>query len=132
RAATYNRPMPNAASSSDRQVFLAGLAIAIVGAILFSAKAVVAKLIYRYEVDTVTLLALRMLFSVPFFGVIAVWQSRKAAAPLMPGDRWRVIMLGLLGYYLSSFLDFLGLQYITAGLERLILFLMPSFVLLIS
>ena len=104
---------------------------ALVGAVLFSAKAIVAKLIYRYNVDAVTLIAFRMLFSLPFFAVIAYWQSRDAE-PLAAGDRWRIALLGLLGYYLASFLDFLGLQYISAGLERLILFLTPSFVLLIS
>jgi drug/metabolite transporter (DMT)-like permease len=116
---------------SSRQLFLTGLAIAISGAILFSAKAIVAKLIYRYQVDAVTLLAFRMLFSLPFFAAVAVWRAR-TDAPLLTGDRRRIIVMGLLGYYLSSFLDFLGLQYISAGLERLILFLTPSFVLLIS
>ena len=116
---------------SARQAFLAGLAIAISGAILFSAKAIVAKLIYRYPVDAVTLIAFRMIFSLPFFAVVAIWQM-KIAAPLSTVDRIRIVVLGLLGYYLSSFLDFIGLQYISAGLERLILFLTPSFVLLIS
>ena len=115
----------------DRRQYLIGLAIAISGAILFSTKAIVAKLIYRYQVDAVTLIAFRMLFSLPVFAVIALWQARQG--PRLSGtDRWRLVGLGLVGYYLSSFLDFLGLQYITAGLERLILFLTPSFVLLIS
>ncbi len=114
-----------------RRAYLAGLAIAILGAVFFSAKAVVAKLIYRYDVDAVTLIAFRMLFSLPFFAAIALWQAG-AGAPLTRGERWKIVLLGLLGYYLSSFLDFLGLQYISAGLERLILFLTPSFVLLIS
>lgn len=118
-------------STSARQAFLIGLAIAISGAILFSAKAIVAKLIYRYDVDAVTLIAFRMLFSLPFFAAVAWWKAR-TEAPLTKGDRARIVVLGLLGYYLSSFLDFLGLQYISAGLERLILFLTPSFVLLIS
>jgi drug/metabolite transporter (DMT)-like permease len=116
---------------SSRQAFLIGLAIAIAGAILFSAKAIVAKLIYRYHVDAVTLIAFRMLFSLPFFAIIAMWKAWTEAA-LSTADRARIVLLGLLGYYLSSFLDFLGLQYISAGLERLILFLTPSFVLLIS
>ena len=101
------------------------------GAVLFSAKAIVAKVMYRYHIDAVTVLALRMLFSLPVFAAIAVWKA--ATMPALSGaDRWRIIGLGLIGYYLSSFLDFLGLQFITAGLERLILFLTPSFVLLIS
>ncbi|MES2072838.1 MAG: DMT family transporter [Pseudomonadota bacterium] len=117
--------------SLHRKDYLIGLAIAISGAVLFSTKAVVAKLIYRYHVDAVTLIAFRMLFSLPVFAAVAFWQSRQGFA-LSWADRGRLIALGLMGYYLSSFLDFLGLQYITAGLERLILFLTPSFVLLIS
>ena len=117
--------------TSPRKVFLAGLALAIVGAIFFSGKAIVAKLIYRYNVDAVTLLALRMIFSMPFFAVAAIWKSR-GQTPLSNGERVKIVILGILGYYLASFLDFLGLQYISAGLERLILFLTPSFVLLLS
>jgi drug/metabolite transporter (DMT)-like permease len=116
---------------SARQAFLVGLAIALVGAVLFSAKAIVAKLIYRYQVDPVTLIAFRMIFSLPFFAVIAFWKAR-TAAPLANGERVKIVVLGLLGYYLSSFLDFIGLQYVSAGLERLLLFLTPSFVLLLS
>jgi drug/metabolite transporter (DMT)-like permease len=128
----YNRGM-NAMTqnSSTRQAFLAGLAIAICGAILFSAKAIVAKLIYRHHLDAVTLIAFRMLFSLPFFAAIALWKAC-TEAPLTRDELMRIVLLGLVGYYLSSFLDFLGLQYISAGLERLILFLTPSFVLLIS
>ena len=120
----------NEASKARRNILI-GMSLAISGAVLFSAKAIVAKLIYRYQVDAVTLIALRMLFSFPIFAAIAIWQASKNA-PLSTSDRWRILMLGLLGYYLSSFLDFLGLQYISAGLERLILFLTPSFVLLMS
>lgn len=120
-----------AAPALTRQDFLAGLAIAIVGAVLFSAKAIVAKLIYRYHVDAVTLIAFRMMFSLPFFAAVALWLARSSPA-LTGGERMKIVVLGLIGYYLSSFLDFLGLQYISAGLERLILFLTPSFVLLIS
>ena len=115
----------------DRRHYLIGLAIAIFAAVLFSAKAIVAKLIYRYQVDAVTLIAFRMLFSLPIFALVAIWQARNGSS-LSWLDRVRLVGLGLVGYYLSSFLDFLGLQYITAGLERLILFLTPSFVLLIS
>jgi len=118
-------------SSAARKAFLSGLAIAIIGAVLFSAKAIVAKLIYRYPVDAVTLIAFRMLFSFPVFLAIAIWQAR-INKPLTSIERGKIVLLGLTGYYLSSFLDFLGLQYISAGLERLILFLTPSFVLLIS
>ena len=114
-----------------RQALVAGLAIAIGGAVLFSTKAIVAKLLYRYQIDAITVIAFRMLFSVPVFAAIAVWQMRTQPA-LSRADRWRMVGLGLIGYYLSSTLDFLGLQYISVGLERLILFLTPTFVLLLT
>src|SRR5450830_1068014 len=119
---------PSASASAG---LAGGLAIAVIGAILFSTKAIVAKLLYRYHIDAVTLIAFRMLFSFPIFAAVAVWKMR-SGAPLTGADRWRILGLGLVGYYLSSFLDFLGLQYISVGLERLILFLTPTFVLLIS
>jgi drug/metabolite transporter (DMT)-like permease len=111
-----------------------GIALAFVGAALFSLKGVTTKLIYAYRADAVTLLALRMLFSVPFFLLAASWSGRNnsGAAPLSRRDIWAVIALGLLGYYLSSFLDFLGLLYISATLERLTLYLYPTLVLLLS
>jgi drug/metabolite transporter (DMT)-like permease len=117
--------------SLTRKALLTGIAIALFGSILFSMKAIVAKLLYRYQLDAVTVIGFRMMFSMPFFVVLALVQMRRGPA-LSWADRWRIVGMGLVGYYLSSFLDFLGLQYITAGLERLILFLTPSFVLLIS
>ena len=114
-----------------RPALIQGLAIAIGGAVLFSTKAIVAKLLYRYQLDAVTVIAFRMLFSLPVFAFVALWKMR-TEAPLTAADRWRLAGLGLVGYYVSSFLDFLGLQYISVGLERLILFLTPTFVLLIT
>jgi drug/metabolite transporter (DMT)-like permease len=114
-----------------RPALIAGLAIAVAGAVLFSTKAVVAKLLYRYHIDAVTLIAFRMLFSFPVFAGVAIWKMR-AGPPLRARDRWRLLGLGLIGYYLSSYLDFLGLQYISVGLERLILFLTPTFVLMMT
>ena len=115
----------------SRPALVQGLAIAVIGAVLFSMKAIVAKLLYRYHIDAVTLLGFRMLFSLPVFAIVALWQMR-IGPPLASADRWRLVGLGLVGYYVSSYLDFLGLQYISVGLERLILFLTPSFVLLIT
>jgi drug/metabolite transporter (DMT)-like permease len=117
--------------SSARRSFITGLTLAIVGSILFSAKAIVVKLAYRHGVDAATLIALRMAFSVPFFAAAYVWSSR-GAPPLTRRDHLKLIAIGLLGYYAASYLDFLGLQYITAALERLILYLNPTIVLLMS
>ncbi len=103
----------------------------MVGAIMLSAKAVIAKMLYAEGIDPVTLIALRMLLSVPAFLLVALLTWRDAPR-LQPMDLLKIAFLGLLGYYASSMLDFLGLQYITAGLERLILYLMPTFVLLIG
>ncbi|MDM4769790.1 DMT family transporter [Solimonas sp. SE-A11] len=116
---------------AQRRAWLAGLALAVAGAVFFSAKAVIAKLLYREGIDAVTLIALRMLLSLPVFLAVAVWTWRRQPR-LDARDLGRIALLGLLGYYLSSMLDFLGLQYVSAGLERLILFLTPSFVLLIG
>ena len=101
-------------------------------AIAFSGKAIIVKLAYRHGVDAVTLLALRMLFSAPLFLILAWWGGRGESAPMSGSDRRAVFFLGMLGYYLASYFDFLGLQHITAALERLVLFLYPTFVLLLA
>ncbi|HSI96667.1 MAG: DMT family transporter [Methylophilaceae bacterium] len=103
-----------------------GVIFALLAAVGFSGKAILVKLAYQSPLDAVTLLALRMLFSVPVFIGIAVWAAYRHVEPLNRHDKLLVVALGLLGYYLSSLLDFLGLQYISAGLERLILFLYPT------
>ncbi len=106
-----------------------GLALASFGAIAFSGKAIIVKLAYRYGVDAVTLIMLRMLFALPLFAVMAWWAGR-GKPPLTKHDWLGVLGLGVTGYYLASFLDFAGLAYITASLERLILYLNPTLVLL--
>ena len=108
----------------------AGVVFALLAAVGFSAKAIFVKLAYRdISVDAITFLALRMAFSVPFFIGVALWYRRRSA-PLTLHDKLLVLGLGLLGYYLSSLFDFMGLEYITAGLERLILFLYPTLTVL--
>jgi drug/metabolite transporter (DMT)-like permease len=112
----------------------AGFFITLLGSVLFSTKAIFVKRAFAATgVDAVTLLALRMAFSLPFYLLAAYFVSRhKAAVPLTKRQWIATILLGLFGYYLSSLLDFVGLQYISAGLERLILFLYPTFVVLIN
>ena len=110
---------------------LPGLALAVTGAITFSGKAIIVKLAYRYGADAVTVIMLRMLFALPVFVLMAWWASR-GKPPLSQRDWLGVVGLGFSGYYLSSFLDFLGLQYVTASLERLILYLNPTFVVLLA
>ncbi len=108
-----------------------GLLLATFGAIAFSGKAIIVKVAYRYGVDAVTLIMYRMLFALPLFAVMAWWASR-GKAPLTRKDWLGVLWLGLTGYYLASFLDFAGLAYVTASLERLILYLNPTLVLLLG
>ena len=110
------------------------MACVVVAAIGFSGKAVLVKLAYRaHPVDAVTLLALRMLFSLPFFLAMGIWSHRSGPDRAISRKTWgRVLMLGFVGYYLASYLDFLGLQYISAGLERLVLFLYPTLTILLS
>ena len=113
-----------------------GLTLATLGAVAFSGKAIIVKLAYRHGVDAVTLIMLRMLFALPFFLVMSWWASRhtptRTPEPLTRKDWLGVLWLGITGYYLASFLDFAGLQYITASLERLILYLNPTLVLLLG
>ena len=109
----------------------AGLLLAVLGSIAFSGKAIIVKLAYRYGVDAVTLIMLRMLFALPFFAIMAWWASR-GKPPLTRKDWLGVLGLGFTGYYLASFLDFAGLAYISASLERLILYLNPTLVMLLG
>ncbi|QBK04792.1 DMT family transporter [Hylemonella gracilis] len=108
-----------------------GLIYATVGAVAFSGKAIIVKLAYRHGVDAVTLLMYRMLFALPIFLGMAWWSGR-GQAPLTRRDWLGILGLGLTGYYLASFLDFAGLAYITASLERLILYLNPTLVMLLG
>jgi drug/metabolite transporter (DMT)-like permease len=123
---------PSLAHTSTRRDIFLGVALALFAAVGFSAKAILVKLAYRGGVDAITLLALRMAFSAPFFIGVAVWMKRHHAAPLTRHEHLLVLGLGLVGYYLSSLLDFLGLQYVSAGLERLILFLYPTLTVLLA
>ena len=108
-----------------------GLLLATLGAIAFSGKAIIIKLAYRHGVDAVTLITYRMLFALPMFLLLAWWAGR-GKPPLTRRDKLAVLGLGFSGYYLASFLDFAGLAYISASLERLILYLNPTIVLLLA
>lgn len=121
------------ATEPPRGQRLLGVALVVFSAVAFSAKAIIIKLAYRHGVDAVTLLALRMAMAAPFFVGVAWWSNRGGRTKGLAVSDWRAIaFLGIVGYYLASLFDFLGLQYITAALERLVLFLYPTFVVLIS
>jgi drug/metabolite transporter (DMT)-like permease len=103
------------------------------GSILFSGKAILIKLAFGYGANAETLIALRMLIALPLFWGIYWWQAhRQVMSPLTLKDQIKIFSLGFMGYFLSSYLDFLGLQYISVGLERIVLYLTPTIVLLIS
>jgi drug/metabolite transporter (DMT)-like permease len=118
----------DAAKTSPPRAVWPGLLLATLGAIAFSGKAIIVKLAYRHGVDAVTLIMYRMLFALPMFLLLAWWAGRGKPA-LTTRDKLAVLGLGFTGYYLASFLDFAGLAYISASLERLILYLNPTLVL---
>jgi len=131
--AQADAPSPHAPTQAvppgkEPRELLSGLSLAIGGAIAFSCKAIIVKLSYRYGVDAVTTIMYRMLFAMPLFVALSWWAGR-GKRPLTGRDWIALFGLGCCGYYLASTLDFLGLQYISASLERLILYLNPTIVL---
>lgn len=122
-----------AESFTNRRRVLVGVGCAVLAALGFSVKAILIKLAYLDAVDAVTLLTLRMVMAAPFFFLVALWSRARAhRAPITGRDGLAILLLGLSGYYVSSVLDFIGLQYISASLERLILFLYPTMVVVLS
>jgi drug/metabolite transporter (DMT)-like permease len=122
-------------SVTEQRNRMIGFGLVLLGAFGFSAKAILIKLAYaaNVQIDAITLMALRMLFSLPLFLIVAFWRKHNSESRAMSGKQWlAVIVLGLMGYYIASYLDFWGLQIISAGLERVILFLYPTFVVLFS
>lgn len=130
---------PESAISQNNRQAVIGCLFVLLGALGFSAKAVLIKLAYGYDhqLDAITLMLLRMAISLPFFLAVALWSAKGSSktedAQRLNRQDWLMILgLGVLGYYIASLLDFAGLQYISAGLERLILFLYPTFVVLFT
>lgn len=110
--------------------------LVFVGALFFSTKAVLIKLAYQYDIDSLSLLTLRMVFSLPLFLLTAFFFRKKNnklyTAPISTRDWISIIGLGITGFFIASLLDFVGLQYVSAGMERLILFTYPTIVLLLN
>jgi drug/metabolite transporter (DMT)-like permease len=109
-----------------------GLLFAALGALGFSFKAILVKAAYRYGADPETLLCLRMGYALPVLLYMGWSLQRREPMTLTGGDWWELLLLGVLGYYLASYLDFLGLHYISAALERIVLFVYPTLVVMLS
>ena len=119
--------------SHQHRRYLYGILMAGLGSVLFSGKAILVKLAFTYSANAETIIALRMLMALPLFWAIYWWQARRQTmSRLSLADQVKIFILGFLGYFFSSYLDFLGLQYISVGLERIVLYLTPTIVLLIS
>lgn len=118
-----------------KQHLMVGSLMVLLSAITVSSKAILVKLAYAYPVNAETLIALRMLFSLPFFAGLAIWVIWKAPnrrALMSKRDAWMIAAAGIVGGYGPMWLDFAGLDYVTAGLERIILYVYPTIVLLLS
>ncbi len=128
------------ASEVDKQrqrapLALSGVVFVIIAALGFSSKGVLIKLAYALDprIDAISVMAVRMLLALPFFLLVALrFARRQDTKPLQRQDLHAILALGFLGYYASSWLDFTGLKYISASLERLILYLYPTLVVLLS
>ncbi|WP_298533352.1 DMT family transporter [uncultured Algibacter sp.] len=113
--------------------FWYGVVLGVLGVVLFSSKAVMVKLSYNYNVDPISILLIRMLFSFPFYIVIAyIYRNQNSHTNVTLKDYSWLVFFGFIGYYLASYFDFIGLTYIKASLERIILFLYPTFVILFN
>ncbi|QKZ11551.1 DMT family transporter [Spirosoma sp. KUDC1026] len=116
-----------------RAQYWLGAFLVFLAAFCFATKGILIKLAYRYPIDSISLLTLRMLFALPFYVAIALNLSRKLPPAKLTANEWLVLaLLGITGYYFASFFNFLGLVYITASLERILLFVYPTFVLLLN
>ncbi|HIP81285.1 MAG TPA: DMT family transporter [Leucothrix mucor] len=122
-------------TQAEQKNFRLGIFFAIAGTALFSLKSIFIKLAFLEGIDATTLLTLRMLVAFPLYVVVLVYaiKTRPEKAALMTKkDTFSILVLGFLGYYLASYLDFEGLSYVSAQLERLTLFTYPIMVALLS
>lgn len=107
-----------------------GVLCVLLGTFFFACKGIFIKLAYAYGITASPLLMLRMLFALPFYLAMAFWLHKQSQLTLNKRDLLQILGLGLIGYYVSSLLDFWGLEFISAGLERLTLYIYPTIVIL--
>lgn len=126
-------PAEIAVPTSGQKPDLVAAVLILLGAVLFSSKAIMVKLAMQHGVEPVALLLLRLVFAAPFYVAVLGWKSATATEPIGVRANWfSLISLGFVGYYLASYFDFVGLSYISASLERVILYSFPTLVLLIG
>lgn len=119
---------------ADKKI-LAGFIFTVLGAAGFSAKAILAKLCYRYGASGFATLTLRMIIALPLYVMILAYYYRKQPIETRRSFRkdWPgIALVGLFGYYFASWFDFVGLEYVSASFERLLLFIYPTLVLIMS
>ena len=120
-------------SAKPQSYYWTGAALVFGSAFCFALKGIFIKMAYQYGIDTISLLTLRMVFSAPIFGFVAFRLYQQPANVALKKVEWLwVAALGVWGYYVSSYFNFLGFNYITAGMERVLLFTYPTFVVLIK
>ena len=121
---------PQTQSHSKRH-YLVGVLLALTGTLFFSAKSIVIKKVYQYGVGVESLMVLRMAMAAPIYALIFLLNATRGNA-ISAKDLLAICAIGVIGYYMASYLDLSGLRYISASFERIILYLFPSFVLIIS
>jgi drug/metabolite transporter (DMT)-like permease len=124
--------MISSTETSHRHYYLSGVMLVLAGTVFFSAKSILIKKTYEYGMDPDSVMVLRMAMAVPFYMFIYWFVAKPRANAISLNDFLMICGIGVLGYYLASYLDLNGLVYITASFERMILYLFPSFVLVIS
>lgn len=117
--------------SAAQKYYLSGVLLVFSGTLFFSAKSIFIKKIYQWGVDPQSLMVLRMAMAIPFYALVFALNTRRESA-LSLKDFLAVAGIGVIGYYVASYLDLTGLVYITASFERMILYLFPCFVLVLS
>lgn len=119
-------------SSNAQRDFIKGVFLVLIGAASLSTKSIFVKLSFEHGVDGTTALMFRMIFALPYYVGVLLFSNRVRVKGLKSSTWTKAILVGLSGFYLASIFDFVGLQYVQANLERLIVFMYPTFVLILA
>lgn len=124
--------MNSSSDNNSHNYYLIGVILVLLGTVFFSAKSIFIKKVYEYGLEPDSLMVLRMAMAAPFYLFVYSLSAKSRSNSMTKSDFVIVCAIGVLGYYVASYLDLKGLMYITASFERMILYLFPSFVLIIS